>query len=277
MGRGGNFSAAAFTFWGILAGSKIYFQKGALMTPAVVAEHVPLRPHIPNRTWDRVFFTAMIVVCWATVLFGFSKTYFMAGMVTAPLPNRLIHFHGAAFTLWMVLLVVQTTLITTKNVKVHRALGMYGFGLAVAMVGLGLFAAVDALKRGSAPLGLDALTFFIIPITAVLVFAVLVFYAYRMRSKPELHKRLILLATITLMDAAIGRWPVAFLQAHPPAQDLVILAFLVALAAFDLLQLHRLSKATIWGSLLIIVVHLTRVPLGQTAFWHSIASFFLKT
>src|ERR1700730_1851210 len=86
-----------------------------------------------NPAWDRVFFAAFAVVLWATVLFGFAKTYFLAGMVRAPLPNKLIHIHGAAFTLWMVLLLVQTGLVAIRKVSWHRTLGLAGFGLAVAM------------------------------------------------------------------------------------------------------------------------------------------------
>lgn len=246
------------------------------MTPAIAIGSTIERRHTPNRVWDRVFFTAMILACWATILFGFSKTYFLAGMVRAPLPNLLIHVHGAVFTLWMILLLVQTTLITTRKVAVHRKLGMFGFGLAVAMVGLGLFASVDALRRGSAPLGLDASTFLVVPMSDMLAFGVLVYFAYRFRNKPEFHKRLILMSTIALIDAGIGRWPVPYLQTHPPMQDLVVLAFLVAVAAFDAVQLRHLSRATIWASLWLIVIHGTRVPIGKTALWHGFAGYFLK-
>jgi hypothetical protein len=231
--------------------------------------------HRPNRVYDRVFFSAMSLVILATVLFGFSKTYFMAGMVRAPLPNALIHVHGAAFTLWIVLLIVQTALISTRNIRIHRTLGMGGFCLALAMVGLGIWAAVDALHRGSAPLGLDAKTFFIIPITAIALFACFIAFAYRDRSRPEAHKRLILIGTISLMDAAVGRWPIAILQATPPLQDLVILAFLLVVVAFDVVSLRRVSKTTIWASAVVIVVHVARVPFGHTAVWHAVADFAL--
>jgi len=246
------------------------------MTPAIVQEQVVRKPFRPNRKLDRVFFAVMIVLLWATVLWGFSKTYFMAGMVRAPLPNKLIHVHGAVFTAWMVLLLVQTVLITTKQVRVHRMLGMFGFGLAIAMVGLGTMAACDALKRGSGPLGLDPKSFFVIPISSMLLFSIFVFSAYRARSKPEAHKRLILLSTIGIIDAAVGRWPVALFQAHPPTQDLVPLAFLVMLVLFDLLSLHRISKTTILGLLVLVVVHLVRVPIGLSAPWHALADLVLR-
>jgi hypothetical protein len=217
----------------------------------------------------------MPVLMWAAVLFGFTRTYFGVGLVMAPLPNVLIHFHGAAFTLWMVLLVVQTALISTHHVKWHMKLGVAGFCLAVAMVVLGLLAAVDAMRRGSGPLGLDPVTFFVIPMSGMLLFSVLVFFAYRMRKNPEAHKRLITIATISLMDAAVGRWPVAFFVAHPPLQDLVILAFLLLVVFYDLFSLHRLSKYTMWASVYVMVVHLTRVPIGLSAPWHAMVKHLL--
>jgi len=106
----------------------------------------------------------------------------------------------------------------------------------------------------------------------MLVFGVLVFFAYRARRRPAAHKRLILIATIALMDAAVGRWPIAFLQANPKAQDLVPLAFLLAVMAYDLISLRRIQKATIWASLFIIVVHLTRVPIGLGPVWQRFAN-----
>jgi hypothetical protein len=215
------------------------------------------------------FFALMPVLLWAAVLFGFTKTYFGAGMVMAPLPNVLIHIHGAAFTLWMVLLVVQTGLISTHHVKWHMKLGVAGFCLAVAMVVLGLMAAVDALRRGSGPLGLDPLSFFVIPVTSALLFAVFIFLAYKWRRNPEAHKRLITIATICLMDAAIGRWQVPVLQQHPPLQDVVLFGFLVLMVLYDLFSLHRFSKYTMWASVLVVGVHLVRVPLGLSAPWHA--------
>jgi hypothetical protein len=242
---------------------------------AAAATPVLARHYRPNRKADRIFFTGMPVLLWATVLFGFTKTYFGAGMVMAPLPNLLIHIHGAAFTLWMVLLVVQTTLISTHHVKWHMKLGVAGFCLSVLMVVLGTLAAVDALRRGRGPLGLDSVTFFVIPISSMVVFSVLVFFAYRLRRVAEAHKRLIILATIAIMDAAVGRWPVALLQQHPPTQDLVILAFLLLMVMYDLFSLHRLSKYTMWASLFIVVVHLGRVPLGHSAPWHAVVKHLL--
>jgi hypothetical protein len=224
---------------------------------------------------DRIFFSTMILVLWATVLFGFAHTYFLAGMVRAPLPNKLIHVHGAIFTLWMVVLFGQSALISARKVKWHMTLGLGGFALALGMVLVGPIAATDALRRGSGPLGLDPLTFYIIPITSITVFAVLIFFAYRMRRQPAAHKRLILIATIGIMDAAVSRWPIAFFQYYPKAQDLVPFTFLLAVVIYDLVTQKKVLKPTIWASLFIVVVHLARVPIGFAHAWHAFAAFML--
>jgi hypothetical protein len=245
------------------------------MTPTAVQSPTVRVVRRPKPIWDRVFFSSMTLLILACILNGFARTYFLAGMVTAPLPNRLIHVHGAAFTLWIVLLIVQNSLISTGNVRIHRKLGLAGFGLAVAMVVLGTFAAADALRRGSGPLGLDAKTFFVIPISDMVLFTIYVFCAYRAKSRPEAHKRLILIATIALVDAAVGRWPIAIFQQHPPLQDIVPFAFLLMIIAYDIFTLRRVSRTTIWASALLVIVHLGRVPFGFTPVWHSFATWVI--
>jgi len=150
-------------------------------TVSLPAEHA--RPRA-NRALERAFFGGLTVVLWATMLFGFAQSYFLAGTVRAPLPNKLIHVHGAVFTLWMVFLLVQTALVTTRNVRVHRTLGIYGFLLAVLMCILGPMAAVDQLHRGHVPFGMTPQTFFVIPLTAIGLFAVFIGWSWRARFQP---------------------------------------------------------------------------------------------
>lgn len=238
---------------------------------------IPLRDSIRpvNRALERTFYAGMSVLMLLSVLLGFAKTYFLAGMVQAPLPNRLIHVHGAVFSLWILFLLVQTALVTGRKLRLHRALGMYGFALAALMVVLGPLAAVDQLRRGHAPFGMPPAAFFIIPVTAVLAFAGFVFFAWKMRRDPAAHKRLILLATIALMDAAIGRWPFAILQTHPPLMGLVELGFVLLMAGFDLITLRRIHRTTAIGFVVLAVMLFTRVPLAQTHAWQAFASLFL--
>lgn len=255
------------------AGPPIQRKRLLVATDALRQQFVPTARTRP--TADRIFFSTMILLLWGTVLFGFAKTYFLAGMVRAPLPNRLIHIHGAIFTLWMVILFVQSALISARKVKWHRSLGLFGFALALAMAIIGPIAATDALRRGVAPLGLDAKTFYMIPLSAIFLFAVFAFSAYVSRRKPAAHKRLILIATIALMDAAVGRWPIAFFQNNPKMQDLIPFGFLLAIMIYDLVTQKKILKPTLWASLLLIAVHLTRVPLAMTSPWQTFATYML--
>jgi hypothetical protein len=158
----------------------------------------------PGRRFDHLFFSGMALLMLVTVFVGFAPTYYLAGIFHAPLPNLLIHVHGAAFSCWILLLVTQTSLVAAGRVDIHRRLGIAGFLLACAMVVLGVLAATDSLVREAGPPGRDPLFFYVIPLSNMLVFATLIFFAFRARSNPPAHKRLILLATLALLVAAIA-------------------------------------------------------------------------
>jgi hypothetical protein len=243
-----------------------------MASDAIRQQTIP-RARKANPPSDRIFFTTIILLLWATVLWGFAKTYFLAGMIHAPLPSVLVHIHGAAFTLWMVLLLVQEGLIAGRKIKWHMQLGLAGFGLAAAMVVLGLLTATAAMRRGSTVPGLDAETFYVVPITAICIFTVLAWLAYKNRFNAITHKRLIIIATINIAGAAIGRLPVAALQHTPPLQNLVTLAFLLLIVAYDLFSQRRVQKATLWAGLALMIVQLVRIPLAMTPAWHAFATF----
>ena len=163
----------------------------------------------------------------------------------------------------------------------HGKLGLVGFSLACIMVVLGILDATDSLRRafnGTGPAsGLDPKTFYIIPITDMAIFATLIFFAFRARSNPPAHKRLILVATTGLTIAAVARWPVGFIQHNPIwVAVLCTYAFLVLLVAYDLWTTRKVHLATIWASAFLVIVQQVRVPLGQTNAWHAFATWVLN-
>ena len=82
----------------------------------------------PTTRYEHLFFSGMAVLILGTVALGFAHTYYLAGLFRAPLPSWIIHVHGAVFSSWIVLLIVQTSLVSVNRVKLHRRLGMVGFG-----------------------------------------------------------------------------------------------------------------------------------------------------
>jgi hypothetical protein len=231
-----------------------------------------LSKRLPGRKYDRQFFFAMTVLLTAVVVIGFAPTYYLAGGFLAPLPSRIVHIHAAVFSTWMILLMVQTGLISARRVGWHRKLGMAGFVLAVAMVVLiiltaaGLAARVKGAPAMELVLGLLAVTFI-----DAFDFAVLAGFAYALRSDAAAHKRLIIIATACLTRAAFFRWhiPILFRQAYPAYAATYV--FLLLLASYDLWSTRKIHRATIWGSLFLIVMgQLTRI-IGASTPWHEFA------
>jgi len=225
--------------------------------------------------FDNYFFSGMALLILVTVFIGFARTYFLAGVFRAPLPNLLIHIHGAVFSSWILLLITQTALVSAGRVDIHRRLGLAGFGLACLMVILGVLAASNSLARGFAPpgSGFDPKTFYAIPIGDMLMFATLIFFAYRARFDPPAHKRLILIATIALLDAATGRPPFTVITARPFFDSTFVYIFLLLLVAYDLWSARKVHRATLWAVAFVAVVGQLRVPMGSTAVWHTFATW----
>ena len=223
---------------------------------------------------DRYFFPGMAILILGTVFLGFARTYFLAGIFKAPLASWILHVHGAVFSSWILLLIVQTSLVAADRVDLHRRLGLIGFGLACLMIILGILASTDALRRGASGGFADPRTFFIVPITDILLFGTLIFFAYRARFNPPAHKRLVLIATIALMVAAVARWPFSFIHQTPFwVTELCTYAFLVLLLAYDVWSTGKVHRMTLWAGALLIVVHRVRVPIGETAIWHTFATW----
>ncbi len=86
-----------------------------------------------------------------------------------------------------------------------------------------------------------------------------------------MHKRLILIATVAILGAAINRWPYAFMHHGHWIPDLVDYSFLVMLALYDWASTGRVQRVTVWASALVIVVDQLKVPLAMTPLWQGLA------
>ncbi len=112
-----------------------------MASDVVVATRSTRRSASPR--YRALLFCGWVLLLLGTVFLGFAKSYFLAGVFRAPLPSGVIQVHGAAFTSWILLLIVQTSLVSAGRIDLHRRLGMVGFGLACLMVVLGIIAATD--------------------------------------------------------------------------------------------------------------------------------------
>jgi hypothetical protein len=155
---------------------------------------------------------AMVLLLVAVVAIGFGPTYYGAGIFRAPLPSPIVHLHGAVFSLWMVLLIVQTGLVSARKVKWHRNLGVVGFVLAALMVVAAFLVFADVSARVKTLPDSEAIVSLLsIPFIDAFNFGVLAAIAFSLRRNTAAHKRLILIATTGISGAAFFRIHLHFL------------------------------------------------------------------
>lgn len=216
---------------------------------------------------DKVFYTSMAVAMAATVFVGFAPTFFLKAFSDSPPLAPLLHLHGAAFASWYVIFFVQTLLIGSEKPALHRQLGLAGFCLAAVMVVLGVEAAIHAIRTNHTPPGIDPRSFLVLPFFGITVFAVLAGLGFVRRKRRETHKRLMLLASIAMLDAAIARIPGVFAAGGPLAsfglQDL----FLIACISYDFAARRRIHPAYLYGGLFILAMQPLRIIVSQTPWW----------
>ena len=231
--------------------------------------------------WTREdrFFVGMALAILAAVMLGFARTFFLRPWFPdfpAP-PETFFMFHGAAFTAWVLLLVVQPSLVAMGRTDLHRALGKVGVALAIVMVVLGLIGALIAARRATGFTGIPmpGVQFLIVPFGDMILFASFVGLAIARRDDPQTHKRLMILATLNLVTAAVARWPFDIMQGGPPVFFGLTDAFLVPLVVWDLVSRGRLHPVTLWGGLVIIVSQPLRLVLSGTAAWQGFGQWMV--
>jgi hypothetical protein len=241
----------------------------SIFVPATAHERT-YRP--VNRIVERVFYVGMAILLCVCVFIGFSPTYFRAGMMRAPLPSPILHIHGAVFTLWMLLFVVQVALISARRIKWHRSFGTLAFCLPPIMIVLGVIAAIDAVHRGVKIGPLDPAVSAAIPLIGIVGFSIVIYASWRARRRPDAHKRLILIATMGLVAAAFGRFPWARIGLPPAAGAVTGLGILLLfLVVYELISIRRIHRSTMWAAPFMFASVALAVPIGMTTTWHALA------
>ena len=171
------------------------------------------------------------------------------------------------------MLVTQTSLVAAGRVDIHRRLGIAGFLLACLMVILGVLVATDSLVREAGPAGRDPKFFYIIPVTDMLIFGTVIFFALRARKNPAAHKRLIYLATTALLIAAIARWPLGFVFRNAPGGGAGLQCFPDCSGGLRCVVHAQGPSRNAYAGAFLIFVQQIRLPIGKTAAWHAFASW----
>ncbi len=226
---------------------------------------------------ERLFYTGMAVAVALTVFAGFARTYYLRPYFTADPLRPLLHLHGLLFSSWVLLLLTQTALVAGRRTDLHRRLGVAGAVLATLMIAIGTATAIIRAKEGfTPPGGPPPLVFLTIPLFDILLFASLVSTALYFRHRSDVHKRLMILATISMLAAPIARLPLSILQAGPPAFFGLADLFLIPCVLYDLITRGRVHRATAWGAIAIVASQPLRLMLGGTGAWLAFAGWLTQ-
>ena len=227
-----------------------------------------------RHSWDRYAFPAFVALIWFVILMGFVPQIvhkFAAHEFNYPLA---VHVHAAVYVSWLILLAVQTALIGGGRIGLHRRIGRIGAGIAVLVVLMGLVATyvVENLRWGtprSDPAFISTL------LVDVLNFASLATAGLLLRRDPGAHKRLMLLATIPLLQAGFIRWWGGALFAFFGAgfvggwmaDFLGVSLMVLGLGVYDLVTRRRLHPAYVLGALWILVWQFIAKWLYVSPWW----------
>ncbi|HET7130677.1 MAG TPA: hypothetical protein VFJ95_00460 [Gammaproteobacteria bacterium] len=220
----------------------------------------------------------------AIVFVGFSPSFY-GTFVQGVAHPWIIHVHAAVYVGWLVLLFAQAVLAARGQIAVHRKVGNFGIAYGALVWVLGLIVAVAMpvinVHTGVWPTE-RAERFLAVPLGDMVLFGGFFGAAVAYRGKPEIHKRLIVLAAVAVMFAAVGRAAsaVSILAGDPnaftgraPRLALWYSPVLVAMA-HDLVTKRRIHPVY-WIGVVAMAAAFLRIPYSQTEQWRGVARTIL--
>lgn len=230
----------------------------------------------PGR-YDRVFYSGMATAMALVAFVGFARTYYLSwyfgthGTISGGPFTAVVRIHAALFTTWVLLFLAQTSLVATHRVAVHRRLGVAVAALAGLMVAAGTTIAIALARRGGGPPGITPEQFLAIPLGDMVGFATLVAIALWMRRNKEAHKRLMLLAYLAILVAAVARFPGVLALGPLAFYGFTFIPFLAAAVIYDRVTRGRVHPVYLWGGGLLILSVPLRLMISTTPAWRRLA------
>lgn len=233
---------------------------------------------------ERWFFTGMALAMLAVATAGFAPSIAQASERRAPV-SLLAAAHGMLSFAWLIIFLVQSRLIATARVVLHRRIGLAAAFVLALMIPIGFATTVVMVRRGydlSGDLNIDRdpLSQSVFPFGDLLVFTLLAMAAIGYRRRPEIHKRLMLFANISLMGAPlahfIGHTP--RLAAMPGAIIMVPMSlFLMAGVARDYWLMRKVRPlTTVLAGAMLLYGPLRAAVIGPSAAWHTFVTWLVR-
>ena len=227
------------------------------------------------------FTFAMVLI----VLSGFMPTLFGRAAFNVPKMPGYLYLHGATMSLWFALLATQTLLADNNNYALHKKLGWLSlaFLVLVPVAGMGTQLSMPARLRELGVLDdyrILIQNIFWLNLFSVLQFVCLAGAAVIYRKRGELHKRLMLFASIGMVmpaAARLSRWSIFgntsadLAQPSSTGNDVkfalaTMFILVIAMVVNDLRSKRRVLPVTIIGAVAVVGMALL-VPVFANSEW----------
>lgn len=212
-----------------------------------------------------LFWHRMAIGLAIFIVVGFLQ-FALRGFVDPVAAPFWVHLHGVAMLAWLALLIVQPTLVSRDNLALHRKLGWAGAALAILITCLGIFTGVASLVLGRFPPFFTPPYFLALTTVESLIFGLMVWAAVRRRHTTAWHRRLMIGATIVILEPALGRilpMPLMIGWSDIPI-GLIQLGVVGIIALHDRRTLGRVHPATKAIAAIVIAVRVTIYLLAMT-------------
>ena len=235
------------------------------------------------------FYLGLALACALIAIGGFAPSYWLQlprGTFVGP---PLLHIHGILTTAWILFLISQTWLMSNGRTRSHKDWGLAGISLATAVVLVGIIVAITGMEGHIAQGHDNARSFLIVPLAAIFRFALFTGAAVAFVHNPDWHKRLMIVGTISLIEAAAARF--GFLMAvgtgpgvrpgllPPPPQGMPVVVglllqlLIVAGMIHDKRTRGRVHPAWIVGMAVSVAIIVLKVPFSTTSTWLAFADW----
>ena len=216
------------------------------------------------------FYLCMSLLIAVVAVYGFSHTIGQNLLHASPIPPFILTIHAVVFPGWVLFFILQSALVRSHNVRLHRTLGWFGLAFAAGVLVIGYLTATGMDRFLLQQHRTKTPAFLIIQLMDLICFAIPFSLAIYWRRRPEFHRRLMLVASCALTDAAFGRFPFLPDLFSPAGVDALI--FLGILR--DLIVDRRIHKVYLYAFPLFILFQIFCVQtyLHTAAWWVHIAS-----
>ncbi|MCY7356663.1 MAG: hypothetical protein LH609_04200 [Rudanella sp.] len=178
-------------------------EKRALSLDAPAGATPNKHTKLPRRR-SQYFFVVMACLFPVVAFLGFLRSYQEAYSGVFPI-HWFAHVHGAIMTAWLGVFLAQTILVSRGNVRLHRQLGQFSVGLGVLVWISMIVGSIRSLISHNLPIDSFMFDVLLAECQGVLLFGVFFTWGMLVRKNVAVHKRLLFLATLILLQAAIDR------------------------------------------------------------------------